>query len=115
LDSLKIILRNLLDNALKFSNENGIISIYVQNTNANFVELVIEDTGVGMSQKVIHELLQDTMQLSKKENKEIIGTGLGMQLCKSMLAKNGGKLNIESKEESGTKIILFLPKDFNNG
>lgn len=115
LDSLKIILRNMLDNALKFSKENGIISIYTQNADDNFVQLIIEDTGIGMSEKVINELLQETMQLSKKNNKEIIGTGLGMQLCKSMLAKNEGKLDIQSKEGLGTKIILFLPKDVSNG
>lgn len=115
LDSLKIILRNMLDNALKFSKENGSISIYTQNADDNFVQLIIEDTGIGMSEKVINELLQETMQLSKKNNKEIIGTGLGMQLCKSMLAKNGGKLDIQSKEGLGTKIILFLPKDVSNG
>ena len=55
------------------------------------------------------------MYLSKKNNKEIIGTGLGMQLCKSMLLKNGGKLNIESKIGLGTKFILFLPKEVTNG
>ena len=115
LDSLKIILRNMLDNALKFSKENGTISIYTQNADDNFVQLVIKDTGIGMSEKVINELLQETMQLSKKNNKEIIGTGLGMQLCKSMLAKNGGKLDIQSKEGFGTKIILFLPKELSNG
>ncbi len=115
LDSLKIILRNMMDNALKFSKENGTISIYTQNSDANFVQLVIEDTGIGMSTAVIEELLQETMQLSKKNNKEIIGTGLGMQLCKSMLVKNGGKLDIKSKEGIGTKIILFLPKDVTNG
>jgi signal transduction histidine kinase len=115
LDSLKIILRNMLDNALKFSKENGTISIYTQNADDNFVQLVIEDTGIGMSEKVINELLQETMQLSKKNNKEIIGTGLGMQLCKSMLAKNGGKLDIESKIGLGTKFILFLPKENTNG
>jgi signal transduction histidine kinase len=115
LDSLKIIMRNILDNALKFSKENGIISIYTQNSEADFIKLIIEDSGIGMSANVIQELLQENMQLSKKNNKEIIGTGLGMQLCKSMIAKNEGKLDIESKEGLGTKIILFLPKDKTNG
>ncbi len=115
LDSLKIILRNMLDNALKFSKENGIISIYTQKNDPHFIQLIIEDTGIGMNEKVIEELLQETIQLSKKNNKEIIGTGLGMQLCKTMLAKNDGKLDIQSKEGLGTKIILFLPKDISNG
>ncbi|WP_310555608.1 tetratricopeptide repeat-containing sensor histidine kinase [Flavobacterium sp.] len=115
LDSLKIIMRNILDNALKFSKEKGTISIYTQNSETDFIQLVIEDSGIGMSANVIQELLQKNMQLSKKNNKEIIGTGLGMQLCKSMIAKNEGKLDIESKEGLGTKIILFLPKDKANG
>lgn len=110
LDSLKIILRNLLDNSLKFTNENGLISIYTQNYDSEYIQLIIEDTGMGMSDAVIKELLQENAQLSKKFNKETIGTGLGMQLCKSMLLKNEGKLNIESQEAIGTKIILFLPK-----
>lgn len=111
LDSLKIILRNLLDNSLKFTNEKGVISIYTQNYNSEFIQLIIQDNGIGMSESVIKELLQDNTKLSKKLNKETIGTGLGMQLCKSMLLKNEGKLNIESQEKIGTKIILFLPKD----
>lgn len=115
LDSLKIILRNMLDNAIKFSHENGTISIYTQKSETDFIELVLEDTGIGMSQTVIEELLQENSRLSKKNNKEIIGTGLGMQLCKSMLAKNNGKLEIESEMGIGTKFILFLPKVNSNG
>lgn len=110
LESLKIILRNLLDNSLKFTNEKGIISIYTKDYDSKYVQLIIEDTGTGMSETVIKELLQENTQLAKKFNKEAIGTGLGMQLCKSMLLKNEGKLNIESQEEIGTKMILFLPK-----
>lgn len=115
LDSLKIILRNMLDNAIKFSHENGTISIYTQKSKTDFIELVLEDNGIGMSQTVVEELLQENSKLSKKNNKEIIGTGLGMQLCKSMLAKNNGKLEIESKIGLGTKFILFLPKVNSNG
>lgn len=115
LDSLKIIIRNMLDNAIKFSHENGTISIYSQKSKTDFIELVLEDNGIGMSQNVVEELLQENSKLSKKNNKEIIGTGLGMQLCKSMLAKNNGKLEIESKIGLGTKFILFLPKANSNG
>lgn len=114
LDSLKIILRNILDNSLKYSKENGNISIYTQENNSEHIELIIEDTGIGMSAEVIEELLQENTKLSKKNNKEIIGTGLGMQLCKSMLLKNGGKINIQSQEGIGTKIILILPKQLTN-
>lgn len=115
LDSFKIILRNMLDNAIKFTNEKGTISIYSEKPNSEFIKLIIEDTGIGMTNEVIEELLLESTKLSKKNNKEIIGTGLGMQLCKSMLAKNGGKIDIESKIGVGTKFILFLPKENSNG
>jgi len=109
-ESLKIILRNLLDNAIKFSTENGSIKVYSQSTNNNFYELVIEDTGLGMSEGTRLELLKETALLSKKENEDIIGTGLGMQLVKQMIQKNSGKFNIESELGKGTKMIVSLPK-----
>ncbi|BFM43347.1 hypothetical protein CFS9_19880 [Flavobacterium sp. CFS9] len=115
LDSLKIVLRNLLDNAIKFSNENSKISFYTQETSADFCELVIQDNGIGMSESTIQELLADNALLAKKNNSEIIGTGLGLQLCKQMIKKNGGTLAIESELHTGTKMILTFPKTKNNG
>lgn len=113
-ESLKIILRNLIDNAIKFSSQNGAIKIYTRNSD-RCIELVVEDTGMGMDEMTRLELLKDTVLLSKKKNDGIIGTGLGLQLCKSMLQKNHGKLAIESELEKGTKMIVSLPKTLQNG
>ncbi|MDA6071143.1 ATP-binding protein [Flavobacterium sp. AC] len=110
LDSLKIVLRNLLDNAIKFSNRDGKISFYTQEINPDFCTLIIEDNGIGMSQQTIQELLTENELLAKKENSEIIGTGLGLQLCKQMIRKNSGTLAIESQIGKGTKMILTFPK-----
>ena len=115
LDSLKIVLRNLLDNAIKFSPENSKINFYTAETNTDFCQLVIQDSGLGMTQNTIDELLQDSELLAKKKNSEIIGTGLGMQLCKQMIKKNGGTLAIESELNKGTKMILSFPKTEQNG
>ncbi|MFW0738369.1 ATP-binding protein [Flavobacterium sp. T12S277] len=116
LDSLKIVLRNLLDNAIKFSNENGKISFYTRETNPDFCDLILEDDGIGMSPETIRELLTDnTSLLAKKNNSEIIGTGLGLQLCKQMIKKNGGTLAIESELNIGTKMILTFPKTTTDG
>ena len=115
LDSLKIVIRNLLDNAIKFTQENGTISIYTRPSSEDFCYLVIEDTGSGMSETTRKELLKDTVLLSRKKNDDAIGTGLGLQLCKSMIYKNGGKLEIESEENVGTKMIIALPKFKNHG
>lgn len=114
-ESLKIVLRNLLDNAIKFSNENGFIKIYTENNEENYCDLIIEDNGIGMTEATRVSLLKETTLLAKKANENTIGTGLGMQLCKSMIQKNKGKLNIESEFGKGTKMIVSLLKTPPNG
>lgn len=115
LDSLKIVLRNLLDNAIKFSTENGKISFYTQDNNPESCQLVLEDTGLGMDEETIAALLKDDELLAKKGKSEAIGTGLGMQLCKQMIKKNEGIIQIESELHKGTKMILRFPKTEQNG
>jgi len=114
-ESLKIVLRNLLDNAIKFSPPNTTIKIYSKNLNNTYYDLIIEDSGLGMDQNTCIELLKDSELLSKKKNDDIIGTGLGLQLSKSMIKKNNGKFSIESELGKGTKMIVSLPKSLLNG
>ncbi|WP_300490922.1 HAMP domain-containing sensor histidine kinase [Flavobacterium sp.] len=114
-ESLKIILRNFIDNAIKFSNENGFIKIYTQNTDEKYCTLIIEDNGIGMDAALQTALLNETTLLSKTENEAIVGTGLGMQLCKSLIQKNNGKLDLKSDVGKGTKIIVSLIKKQSNG
>ncbi|NRS89610.1 signal transduction histidine kinase [Flavobacterium sp. 7E] len=114
-ESLKLILRNFIDNAIKFSKENGTIKIYSENHDELYCNLIIEDSGLGMNEGTRIQLLQETTLLSKKENENIIGAGLGMQLCKSMIKKNNGKLDMQSEIGKGTKIIVSLPKTNPNG
>ncbi|GGI56730.1 tetratricopeptide repeat-containing sensor histidine kinase [Winogradskyella haliclonae] len=114
-ESLKIIIRNLIDNAIKFTETNDAISVYSKVEDENYIQLIIEDSGLGMSDTTRLELLKETSLLSKKENEQIIGTGLGIQLCKSMIKKNNGKFSIESQLGKGTKMIVSLPKVGENG
>lgn len=109
-ESLKIILRNILDNAIKFSKTNGSLKIYMRHNINGYCDLVIEDTGEGMNEAKRQELLKETVLLSKNKNNNEIGTGLGLQLCKTMIKKNEGTLLIESEEHIGTKLIVSLPK-----
>ncbi len=114
-ESLKIILRNFIDNAIKFSKENGIIKMYTQNTDEKYCTLLIEDNGIGMNTALQTALLKETRLLSKTDNEAISGTGLGMQLCKSLIQKNEGKLDLKSEIGKGTKIIVSLIKKQPNG
>ena len=113
-ESIKIVLRNLIDNAIKFSKPKGAITIYAEES-GNFWNLIVEDTGLGMSETTRSELLKDSALLSKKEHEDVLGTGLGLSLVKSMIQKNNGKFNIESILGKGTKMIVSLPKTTTNG
>lgn len=110
-ESLKIILRNLLDNAIKFSKLKGSIKFYTRNLEENYVTLIVEDTGLGMDDNTRVKLQNSTtLTVNEREHQHIKGSGLGLQLCKSMIQKNNGKFLIESELGKGTKMIVSLPK-----
>lgn len=114
-ESLKIILRNLIDNAIKFSQPGGKIKIYTEQTDEGYCDLFVEDLGVGMDEHIQMELIKSTKLLSKKKSENTLGTGLGLHLVKSMVAKNFGKFKIESTLGKGTKMIISLPKKTSHG
>ncbi|CAM1344379.1 tetratricopeptide repeat-containing sensor histidine kinase [Tenacibaculum amylolyticum] len=114
-ESLKIILRNLLDNAIKFSDTKDEIKIYTKDINNDSIAIIIEDSGIGMDSKIQEKLLAATIAVEKHTHKNRIGSGLGLQLCKSMIQKNKGKLSIQSELGKGTKMIVSLPKPLVNG
>ncbi len=115
LDSLKVVIRNILDNAIKFSKKEGTITTYTYTTMDEYLYFVIEDTGIGMDTTTREALLTKGKLLNKKKDQKGIGTGLGIRLCISMIQKNKGKLQIESTPDTGTKMIIALPKSVENG
>lgn len=109
-ESLKIVLRNLMDNSIKFSNPGAQISIELLAETETSVQWVWKDTGRGMTEEARLKLLSDSPQLTKKEHEKEIGSGLGMNLCLAMIAKNKGLLDIRSCLNEGTEFIVTLQK-----
>lgn len=109
-ESLKIVFRNFMDNSIKFSNPGSKITVNLKVEDENKVSFNWEDTGKGMSEETRIKLLSDSPQLTKKDHEKEIGSGLGMNLCKAMLAKNAGNLDIWSKLNEGTKITVTLKR-----
>ena len=107
IESLKIVLRNVLDNAIKFSNSHDQISIYSRAHSKEYCQLIVEDTGTGMTESTLNKLLKESKSQSNTINQE--RTGLGLHLCQAMIHKNGGELTIESEEKIGTKLIITVP------
>jgi PAS domain S-box-containing protein len=111
-DLLSSILQNLISNAIKFTHKNGDVSIsarYITFFNEpSHTEITISDTGVGMSKKDIANIFEKVMFTKQGTEKEY-GTGLGMLIVKEFIEKQNGQMKIESKINSGTKIIFTLP------
>ncbi|KAF9657981.1 tetratricopeptide repeat-containing sensor histidine kinase [Tenacibaculum mesophilum] len=107
-ESLKIVLRNLLDNALKYTGENGEIAIKTYNDSEEFSTIEIKDTGFGISEEKLVKIKRlEDLSIDKINRSE--GVGLGMLLCQTLIKKNNGKLLIDSELEVGTTIRILLP------
>ncbi len=108
-DMLKLIVRNLFANAVKFSRHGGEISIlaYLKD---DLVEISVEDTGVGISPENQKKLFNPESNYSTYGTSQEKGTGLGLILCKEFVQQNGGEIRVESKEGEGSKFIFTLPK-----
>jgi len=103
------VLQNLISNAIKYTNEFGIVSI----TNIerdDYIEIWIRDTGVGMNKSDIEKLFNiDTIHPTLGKAKEK-GTGLGLILCKELVEINEGKIWVESQPGRGSTFKFSLPK-----
>ena len=104
----EIVVQNLLANALKFCNNNDNITISNHISDGNCV-ISISDTGVGISEKNMGKLFENTSFSTSGTNNEK-GTGLGLSICKELIELNNGKIWVESKLNEGSTFYVELPK-----
>lgn len=106
----KVVIRNIISNAIKFTDKNGKITIRVyKKRESNIIE--VEDSGVGISDDRIEKLFKISEICSTKGTNGEKGTGMGLVICREFMEKQGGKIEIESKLGVGTKIKLIFPKN----
>jgi signal transduction histidine kinase len=108
---VEVAIRNVLNNAAKFSNTGEGISIFSE-ISRDWVSICIVDQGVGMSEDRIQSILSDSYSLTKSKpgTQKEKGSGLGLQLTKEFVRKNRGEVFIESHLGSGTKFCIQLPR-----
>ncbi|OFX18236.1 MAG: hypothetical protein A2033_19180 [Bacteroidetes bacterium GWA2_31_9] len=109
---LETILRNLISNAIKYSNENSVISIETKLDNCNMVEFVVKDYGVGVSKEIIDELFKP-IPVSTPGTHNERGTGFGLLICKEFVNKHSGTITIQSDKNTGTSLIFKIPNTTN--
>jgi len=102
------VLRNLMSNAVKFTPEDGSITILTAIEGSN-VHLGVSDTGIGMPPEEVDKIftLESVKSLSGTDGET--GTGLGLQVCKDFVEQLGGKISINSKPGEGTEFQVTLP------
>lgn len=108
------IVRNVLSNAIKFSENGGLIKlkaaeVYSKQKGCEMIELKIIDEGVGMTKKKVRSILAGYDIKSTRGTANEKGTGLGLSLIRDFLERSNGYLKIKSKPDEGTKISLFFP------
>ncbi len=107
-DHVDMVLRNLLSNALKFTAEEGKITVEAA-LKGNLCEISVKDTGMGMAREHIEKLFNPNGNFTTKGTHGERGTGLGLAICQEILELNEGKIWIESKIGIGTAVYFTLP------
>ncbi|MGE5497202.1 MAG: ATP-binding protein [Syntrophothermus sp.] len=105
---LQTVVRNLISNAIKFTEPGGSVTIDSKQT-GNYIETRVTDTGIGMKQEDISKLFRTDKTMTKKGTANEKGTGLGLLLCKEMIELHGGKIKVESELKKGTTFIFTVP------
>jgi len=112
INSVRTVIRNIISNAIKFTNDDGAITIFVDEWK-DTVEIGVRDTGVGMSLEDQSRVFDISSKHSTVGTNREKGTGLGLILCKEFVDMNGGNISVESELGSGTTFKFTLPKKHN--
>jgi len=105
---LEQVLHNLLENAVKFTEPGGSITLRARVLGSS-MELRVEDTGLGIVPADLPHIFERFYRADKARSRELGGTGLGLSIVKHIIQLHGGSVTAESKYGKGTAIILRLP------
>ena len=106
---LHSVMQNLISNAIKFTDKDGLIKISTDRVGNQFIQVTVADNGVGMTSNQIKDLFGLTVK-STRGTKQEEGTGLGLMICREMLEQQGGTISVKSEFGKGTDIIFTLPE-----
>ncbi len=105
---VKLIVRNLLENAVKFTSPGGMIRIEMENL-INELKVSIVNTGAGISEENIRKILSDYEFYSTYGTDNEKGTGLGLKLVKNFISRQNGSFSVRSEKDKETCFSFTLP------
>jgi len=106
------IIHNLLSNALKFTEEKGVIQLSIsrmKQKDKDYIALIVKDTGKGISAKLLPKIFDRFYQADTSSTRKHEGTGIGLSLVKELIEIQGGTIWVESQEGEGTVFRIILP------
>lgn len=105
--SLSEVFGNLIDNAIKYSNEGGSINVTAA-VRENFIDVTVEDNGIGMPNNVVANLFQKFYR-SHRSRETVAGTGIGLYISKAIVESHGGSISVHSVEDEGSTFTVSIP------
>lgn len=106
-NSVGEVLSNLIDNAIKYSNEGGLVTVKAR-TVSKFVEISVADRGIGMPSNVLPNLFHKFYR-SHRSRETVAGTGIGLYISKAIVESHGGSIEVRSTEGEGSTFSFTLP------
>jgi signal transduction histidine kinase len=101
------VLSNLIDNAIKYSNEGGLVHVTARAI-SGFVEVSVIDRGIGLPTSVLPNLFHKFYR-SHRSRETVAGTGIGLYICKAIVSSHGGAIDVRSIENEGSTFSFTLP------
>ncbi|CAD2077810.1 HAMP domain-containing sensor histidine kinase [Jeotgalicoccus meleagridis] len=108
-DKLNQVLTNIIDNAIRYTKDEDTITISLNKSQDDTVEISIEDTGTGIKEENLQHIFDRFYKEDEARTRGKHGTGLGLYIVKNIIEKHGGSISVESEYGEGTKFIIKLP------
>jgi signal transduction histidine kinase len=108
-DAIERVVINLIHNAIKFTDENGVISLSTYSQKGK-IYAAVQDTGIGIEEEELNMIWDRFYKSDKSRGKDKTGTGLGLAIIKNIISEHKQEIWVESKVGSGTKFIFTLDK-----
>jgi signal transduction histidine kinase/DNA-binding response OmpR family regulator/ABC-type phosphate/phosphonate transport system substrate-binding protein/HPt (histidine-containing phosphotransfer) domain-containing protein len=110
---LQQIIRNLVDNSIKFSHKGGVVIVGINPTEtlpgSVTLSFFVKDSGIGIAQEHIPELFRRFSQVDMSTRRKYAGTGLGLSICKRLVEMMGGKIWVQSELDKGSTFFFTVP------
>ena len=113
-DAMRQVLRNLLDNALRYAPPGTVVSVSAAHEDRS-VRIVVEDEGPGISTAHLERVFERFYRIDAARSREAGGTGLGLSIVKHLVGAHGGEVGIESEVGRGTRIWIVFPSPTSPG